>query len=253
MLRQPGAEVVVVDYGCPDGTADHVAARHPSVRVVRTGPVEGFNASRARNLGAAAAAGETLIFVDADVVLADGFLAYLAENLKPDAFAKPRDPRTLDENSVQGTCVVHRNHFELVGGYDEVLVNYGGEDLELYERLNTARVQRMYLPPSLFARVIPHGPEDRERFLDARADTGFMVGKVYRIAKDMMIRLNGTFDVDIATRRQLYDEVTRLVNNMNRMREKNLTLEVKFSEQSDAGLHKHWNFQRSIRVTVEPR
>ena len=164
MLRQPGAEVVVVDYGCPDGTADHVAARHPSVRVVRTGPVEGFNASLARNLGAAEATGETLVFVDADVVLADGFLAFVQENLKPDAFAKPRDPQTLGENSVQGTCVVHRSHFELVGGYDEVLVNYGGEDLELYERLRTAHVQLMQLPPSLFARVIPHGQEDRERY-----------------------------------------------------------------------------------------
>jgi predicted glycosyltransferase involved in capsule biosynthesis len=39
---------------------------------------------------------------------------------------------------VQGTCVVHRRHFDLVGGYDEVLVSYGGEDMELYERLATA-------------------------------------------------------------------------------------------------------------------
>lgn len=253
MLRQPDAEVVVVDYGCPDRSADHVAARHPAARVVRAGPVEGFNASRARNLGAAAARGDTLAFVDADVVLADGFLAFVAANLGPDAFAKPRDPQTLGENSVQGTCVIHRRHFDLVGGYDEVLVNYGGEDLELYERLGTARVGVVSLPPELFARVIPHGAEDRERFLSAKAETGFMTGKVYRIAKDMMIRLNGTFDVDIATRRQLYDEVTWLVRNMDRMAEKGLTLEVKFPDANDVGLHKHWSFMRSIKVTVDRR
>lgn len=253
MLRQPGAEVVVVDYGCPDRTADHVEAQHPTARVVRAGPVEGFNASRARNLGAAAARGAALVFVDADVVLADGFVRFVEANLGPDAFAKPRDPLTLDENSVQGTCVVHRSHFDLVGGYDEVLVNYGGEDLELYERLATARVEVLSLPPELFARVIPHGAEDRERFLAAKADTGFMIGKVYRIAKDMMIRLNGSFDVDIATRRQLYDEVTRLVKNMDRMRDKGLTLEVKFPDANDAGLHKHWSFMRSIKVTVDRR
>jgi glycosyltransferase involved in cell wall biosynthesis len=253
MLRQPGAEVVVVDYGCPDRAGDHVEARHPAARVVRTGPVEGFNPSRARNLGAAAAEGDTLVFVDADVVLADGFLAFLAASLAPDAYAKPRDPQTLDENSVQGTCVVHRSHFDLVGGYDEVLVNYGGEDLELYDRLVTARLQLLSLPPELFARVIPHGAEDRERFFDTRAETGFMVGKVYRIAKDMMIRLNGTFDVDLATRRQLYDEIARLVRNMDRMREKGLTLEVKFPDGNDAGLHRHWSFLRSIKVTVDRR
>ena len=253
MLRQPGAEVVVVDYGCPDGAGDHVEARHPEARVVRTGPVEGFNPGRARNLGAAAARGDTLVFVDADVVLSDGFLSFVAANLAPDAFAKPRDPQTLDENSVQGTCVVHRGHFELVGGYDEVLVNYGGEDLELYDRLGTARLQLLSLPPELFARVIPHGADDRERFFDVAAETGFMAGKVYRIAKDMMIRLNGTFDVDPATRRQLYDEIVRLVKNMERMQDKKLTLEVKFPDSRDIGLHKHWSFLRSIKVTVDRR
>ena len=253
MLRQPGAEVVVVDYGCPDGTGGYVAAHHPTVRVVRAGPVEGFNASRARNLGAAAASGDTLAFVDADVVLADGFSEYLARKLGPDAFAKPRDPQTEGENSVQGTCVVHRRHFDLVGGYDEVLVNYGGEDLELYERLATARVAVVQLPPELFAKVIPHGQEDRERFFDARAETGFMVGKVYRIAKNMMIRLNGTFDVALSTRQQLYAEITRLVKNMDRMRDKSLTLEVKFPDESDVGLHKAWSFLRSIKVKVDRR
>lgn len=253
MLRQPGAEVVVVDYDCPDGTAGYVAAHHPAARVVRSGPAEGFNVSRARNLGAAGSRGETLVFVDADVVLADGFVRFVEAKLGHDFFAKPRDPQTLDENSVQGTCAVHRRHFDLVGGYDEVLVNYGGEDLELYERLRTARLELVRLPPEIFARVIAHGRRDRERFFQGSADTGFMVGKVYRIAKDMMIRLNGTFEVDLKTRRDLYEEITRLVGRMERMKEKSLTLEVRFPDDRTGGLHERWEFVRTLKVTVEAR
>jgi len=253
MLRQPRSEVVVVDYGCPDGTAEHVAARHPAARVVRAGPVEGFNVSRARNLGAAAAGGETLVFVDADVVLADGFVDFVTAHLGAEAFAKPRDPVVPSDNSVQGTCVVHRRHFALVGGYDEVLVNYGGEDLELYERLQTARLGIVPLPPEVFSRVIPHGQEDRERFVRGGAETGFMVGKIYRTAKDMMIRLNGTFEVDLATRRELYDEITRLVRRMEGMAPRSLTLEVKFPDTRKGGLHERWSFLRSFKVTVEEK
>ena len=49
---QPHVECIVVDYGCPERCGDWVEAHHPNVMVVRTGPTEGFNASRARNAGA---------------------------------------------------------------------------------------------------------------------------------------------------------------------------------------------------------
>lgn len=253
MLRQPRSEVVVVDYDCPDDTAGYVAAHHPAVRVVRSGPARGFNASRARNLGAAAASGETLVFVDADVVLADGFVDFVSARLGADAFAKPPNPSVPEQNSLQGTCVVHRSHFDLVGGYDEILVNYGGEDLDLYDRLQTARVDMVYLPPEVFSRVIAHGDQDRERFLEGKVESGFLAGKVYRTAKDMMIRLNGTFDLDIDARRKLYEEITRLVGGMERMKRKSLTLEVNFADARTGGLHDRWNFQRSIKLTVEQK
>ena len=80
-----------------------------------------------------------------------------------------------------------------------------------------------------------------------------MVGKVYRTAKDMMIRLNGSFAVDLATRRQLYDEVTRLVRKMEGMEEKSLVLELNFPDERKEGLHERWSFLRALKVTVTPR
>jgi len=73
----PGAEVVVVDDGCSDGTTEHLAAlaaRHAWLRTVRT-PHVGL--AGARNAGAQAARGTHVLFVDDDVVPGPGCLAAL--------------------------------------------------------------------------------------------------------------------------------------------------------------------------------
>jgi glycosyltransferase involved in cell wall biosynthesis len=253
MLRQPHAEVVVVDYACPDGTADYVAANFPAARIVRVTDVTGFNASRARNLGARAATGAVFVFVDADIVVADGFIAAIDAGLGPDKFAKFAEPANPRENSVQGTCAIHRRHFELVGGYDEVLTNYGGEDLELYERLTIAKLGRHTIPASAVTEVIDHSRAERTRYFAVGPEPGFLIGKVYRIAIGMMIRLNDAFVIDRDLRADIYKEITRLVGNMTGGGERNLRLEIKFPDGGTQGLHQRWEFTRSIVVRVDPR
>jgi glycosyltransferase involved in cell wall biosynthesis len=63
-------EVIVVDDGSTDGTGD--AARLAGARVLTAMP--GGNPAAARNQGAAAAAGDPLIFLDADCIPAAGWL-----------------------------------------------------------------------------------------------------------------------------------------------------------------------------------
>ncbi|WP_421726231.1 glycosyltransferase family 2 protein [Bauldia sp.] len=253
MLRQPGAEVVVVDYDCPDGTADHVARDFPAARVVRLKGVSGFNPSHARNSGADAAAGEVLIFVDADVIIADSFVATVDEALEAGTYAKPPQPKVHHENSFQGTCVVHKSDFDRVLGYDEVLRDYGGEDLELYERLIAAGVMPTILDASVFERVIVHDQAERSRFFEKSADIGFMVGKVYRVAKDMLVRLDREAELPLPLRQRLYDKVVQLVTNMQSMDEKELTLTVNIPDRDSHGLHRAWEFNRSVTLTVTPR
>ena len=43
------SEVIVVDYGCPDGTGDWVEANFPGVTVVRVDDDPGFSPARSRN------------------------------------------------------------------------------------------------------------------------------------------------------------------------------------------------------------
>jgi len=65
-------EVIVVDDGSTDGTAE--AARAAGVRVVATGG-DGGSVGRARNMGWDAAANATVVFLDADAYVAAGWRA----------------------------------------------------------------------------------------------------------------------------------------------------------------------------------
>ena len=76
-LRGQAARVVVVDDASTDGTAD-IARRHGAQVVSSGGPPPGWAGKvHAMHLGALEADGEWLLFVDADVVVAPGFVGRL--------------------------------------------------------------------------------------------------------------------------------------------------------------------------------
>ena len=170
VLRQSLAdlEVIVVDDGSTDDTADRVRALQtdPRVRLVQqpnAGP------SAARNAGIAAASATTISVVDSDDLWLPGYLETMAAALaaQPDAgfvytdawifddarrllgarsamegqrppVPAPADPRRfllelLDRNFVYTSATIPRQVLHEVGGYDERL-RYG-EDFELWARI----------------------------------------------------------------------------------------------------------------------
>src|SRR5471030_1236599 len=65
-----GAEVIVIDNNSIDGTPDYVAARYPSVQVIRNNSNAGFG--HACNAAAKGARGEYLFFLNPDACLKHG-------------------------------------------------------------------------------------------------------------------------------------------------------------------------------------
>lgn len=148
-------EVVIADNGSTDGSrevAETYRDRLPRLRIVdasdRKGP------AHARNVGAREARGELLVFVDADDVVAPGWLAALGEALERVSFVASRhDFEELNEPLIQRTrrnkqdrglqpyksppfyphasgsgLGIRREIHEQVGGFDETLTNLQDTD-----------------------------------------------------------------------------------------------------------------------------
>jgi rSAM/selenodomain-associated transferase 2 len=147
----PGAEVVVVDGGSADGSAD-VAARTAGTRALRS------DRGRARqmNAGARAASGDVLLFLHADTRLPPGAAEAVLHALADPAVAYGRFDVRFDSlrpafrliarlmnarSRLTGICTgdqaifVRRATFEALGGYADIALM---EDIELTRRLKRA-------------------------------------------------------------------------------------------------------------------
>ncbi|WP_156875708.1 glycosyltransferase [Ornithinimicrobium pekingense] len=188
-----GLEVVVADDGSPRPPETGSAGQVP-VRVVRQED-RGFRAGAARNLGARAARGRVLAFLDGDTVPDDDYLATLqqaclggtvlavgrrrhadlrgllrgagregavpwppAEPLPEpgwltQGYAATQDLEAADDTSfrfvISAVMGVGRPLWEAVGGFDEELVGYGGEDWDLAWRAWLAGARLRHLPAAV--------------------------------------------------------------------------------------------------------
>lgn len=147
-----GFPVVVVDYDCPQGTAAYVASTFPSVRVVKVENCDGFNHSRARNLGAAGGRSRYLMFLDSDINLGPDFSQQLA---KMTLVEGTYYLNSIGSHNMNGQCVLARSKYELVGGYDELFSGWGFEDIDFYLRLDRAGLTKGMLPSGTMT-ALPH-------------------------------------------------------------------------------------------------
>jgi glycosyltransferase involved in cell wall biosynthesis len=164
-VPQAGCRIVVVDYDCPDGTAAWIAERYPEVKVVPVRDAPRFNASHARNLGAAAAAAEWLVFVDADQQLSRNFVAHLSSRMVSGCFLRPARPTVQGPVRLYHPIVCASTAFAAIGGYDDAIRGWGMEDADLLLRLAQYGLAEELYPASLVS-TLPHSESMRVRFYE---------------------------------------------------------------------------------------
>jgi hypothetical protein len=216
-LAQPDTEVIVVDYDCPDGTRVSVARDFSAARLVTVDDAPLFNLARARNLGAAVANGEWLAFLDADIVIAPDFSSrlsgYLADRGSFYRFF-PLDRETFSSN---GSCLIRRNDFAAVEGYDETFDGYGGEDADMYFRLEMSGARPAALDFSLIARIIQHDIPSRIKFGRYPSMLHYQrVNSAYLLVKNSLLRQLGYSGMPASRCRTLYSLVRGVVDEANR-------------------------------------
>ena len=167
-----GYEVVVVDDGSTDETVEWLdsTAEFPHVRLFQQ---DHKGAAAARNLGVEKATGDTIIFIDSDLVVTEVFLQSHAEKLLEGARSLGHD-RLFTYGRVINTCnfddptsepfkvtdysqaffatgnvAIARTWLIQAGLFDTQFQLYGWEDLELGVRLKNLGLQLIKCPDAI--------------------------------------------------------------------------------------------------------
>ena len=162
-------EVIVVDYGCPQGAFDWCnalnVARLVALKVLDdTGE---FHLSRARNCVASVARGRILAFVDADMFPHESWLETAAGPLLQGRVGLCTASSGFQRGGDRGgTCVVSAEVFHAVRGYDEALRGWGCEDDDFYRRAASQTSTRPF--PAFLLTPIRHGDLERVRYQSAK-------------------------------------------------------------------------------------
>lgn len=203
MVAQPRAEVIVVDYDCPERSGGWVAEEYPAARVVQIGNAPVFNMAHARNLGAQAARAEWLCFVDADSLLDDRFVEQALPRLHHGGFYSMADARF----DAAGTIICAREDFIGLEGYDEVLQGWGAEDDDFRLRLRVRGCAHETLPGE-WLRTIGHDDAARVQYYDIKDRwLSQRINASYVQIKHDLARQFGKPDLPLDARRAVYAQV----------------------------------------------
>lgn len=173
--RNMTVEFAVVNYGSRDGMDEWMKTdpfirskiEDGTVRYARLPGVDHFHMAHAKNVAHRLATGDVLCNLDADNFTGDGFAAFLAHEFRhnPNIIAMPAYQCSANLTSVDrgfyGRLAITKEHFEQLGGYDENLKGWGGDDCDLRRRAKGLGLQQVQFDDPIFIQAISHSNEER--------------------------------------------------------------------------------------------
>jgi glycosyltransferase involved in cell wall biosynthesis len=214
LVAQKKSQTILVDFECPDGAGDWAEAEFKQVKVIRLKGGE-FNVSKARNEGLANASTDWIGFVDADVVLTRDFAERVIDRISDGNFYMFEQVRS--KIGSYGSCLVQRKDIIKIGGYDEAFRGWGGEDKDLFWRLEYLGINKIALSHEFLEDVINHSNELRTKFY-AQQDYRLSqtASALYRLVKIHLMKINFDSLKDLSTRQKLFNTVYEAVLDASR-------------------------------------
>ncbi len=167
-----GYEIVLVDDGSTDGTVEWIKGSSAEFSHVKLYEQDHEGAAIARNFGVQKAEGDTIIFIDSDLVVLDSFLQYHADALT--AAYETGNERVFTYGRVVNTCnfeapttepfkvtdysraffatgnvAIAKRWLIEAGLFDTQFTQYGWEDLELGVRLKNNGLSLIKCPEAV--------------------------------------------------------------------------------------------------------
>jgi radical SAM protein with 4Fe4S-binding SPASM domain len=175
----PSLEFVLLDYSSPDELASWVQSelsdqlRSGRVAYYRYDHAQFFSFSHSRNMAARLCRGDIVGNVDADNFTGPSYAQYVDQQMKDTDFLVGCDFENgvftpiVGDHGWTGRMAVRRQAFLDAGGYDEDMVAWGYEDMDLYNRLwqrghSCSPIDRRFL------NCIPHDNKERIAFTRAK-------------------------------------------------------------------------------------
>ncbi|MBC7736168.1 MAG: glycosyltransferase, partial [Candidatus Saccharibacteria bacterium] len=156
------AEVMIVDWSSRQPVEQDLAQAgiaDPRIRILRVEGEPRWILSYAFNAGFRAAACDTILKVDADIVLSPDF--FQRNHVAPGRFiAGNWRSASADQAHVNGFFCVSRQALQRIGGFNEHITTYGWDDDDIYDRMTLSGLRRSDVAPGTIFHL-DHDDEDR--------------------------------------------------------------------------------------------